>query len=178
MFKYLCFLFVCHATASLLLHLVCIIKSPLALCVYYKVSSCSVCLAQVSSYSCTCRQGFFLLPVSTNKYLLSLCLLYTNKSLIAPRAHSFGQFQKHALSKARTQSPCFSYPRLARAFQSAGSADLLSFGGVSVGWPQNLFCWLPVYEQAKMRPVYMLILALAVFLSLFFHKINVVAFFI
>jgi hypothetical protein len=28
------------------------------------------------------------------------------------RAHSFGQFKKHALLKARTQSPCFSYPGL------------------------------------------------------------------
>jgi hypothetical protein len=45
------------------------------------------------------------------------------------RAHSFGQFKKHALLKARTQSPCFSYPGPARAFKSAGSADLLSFGG-------------------------------------------------
>ncbi len=48
-------------------------------------------------------------------------------------AHSFGQFKKHALLKARTQSPCFSYPWLARAFISAGSADFLSSGGVSVG---------------------------------------------
>jgi hypothetical protein len=51
-----------------------------------------------------------------------------------PRAHSFGRFKKHALLKAHTQSPCFSYPGLARAFISAGSADLLSFGGVSVGY--------------------------------------------
>jgi hypothetical protein len=48
------------------------------------------------------------------------------------RAHNFGQFKTHALLKARTQSPCFSYPGLARAFISEGSADLLSFGGVSV----------------------------------------------
>jgi hypothetical protein len=48
------------------------------------------------------------------------------------RAHSFGQFKKHALLKARTYSPCFSYPGLARAFKSAGSADLSSFGGVCV----------------------------------------------
>jgi hypothetical protein len=40
------------------------------------------------------------------------------------RAHSFGQFKKHALLKACTQSPCFSYPGLARAFQSVGSADM------------------------------------------------------
>jgi hypothetical protein len=46
------------------------------------------------------------------------------------RAHSFGQFKKHALLKVRTQSPCFSYPGLARAFKSAGLADLSSFGGV------------------------------------------------
>jgi hypothetical protein len=48
---------------------------------------------------------------------------------VGTRAHSFGQFKKHVLLKARTQSPCFSYPGLSRAFQSAGSADLLSFGG-------------------------------------------------
>ncbi len=52
---------------------------------------------------------------------------------VSTRAHSFGQFKKYTLLKARTQSQCFSYPGLARAFQSAGSADLLSFGGVSVG---------------------------------------------
>jgi hypothetical protein len=46
-----------------------------------------------------------------------------------PRDHSFGQFKKHALLKARTQSPCFSYPGPARAFKSTGSADLLSVGG-------------------------------------------------
>jgi hypothetical protein len=51
--------------------------------------------------------------------------------------------------KARTQSPCFSYSGLARAFQSAGSADLSSFGGVSVGWPPDLLCWLPVYDRAE-----------------------------
>jgi hypothetical protein len=39
-------------------------------------------------------------------------------------AHSFGQFKKHALLKACTQSPCFSYPGLARAFITVGSADL------------------------------------------------------
>jgi hypothetical protein len=59
---------------------------------------------------------------------------------------------------------------LARAFQSAGSADLLSFGGVSVGWPPDLLCWLPVYERSKMRPVYALILTLTDFLSLFCIK--------
>jgi hypothetical protein len=48
-------------------------------------------------------------------------------------AHSSGQFKKHGLLKARTQSPCFSYPGLSRAFNSAGSADLSSFGGVSAG---------------------------------------------
>jgi hypothetical protein len=48
------------------------------------------------------------------------------------RAHSFGQFKKNVLLKARTQSPCFSYPGLARAFKSAGSADLSSSGGVCV----------------------------------------------
>ncbi len=53
---------------------------------------------------------------------------------VQSRAHSFGQFKKHALLKARTQSPCFSYPGLVRAIQSGGSADLSSFGGDCVGW--------------------------------------------
>jgi hypothetical protein len=57
-----------------------------------------------------------------------------------------------------------------RAFQSAGSADLLSFGGVSVGWPPDLLYYSPVYERAKMQPVYALILALTDFLSLFCIK--------
>ncbi len=39
-----------------------------------------------------------------------------------------------------------------------------SFGGVSVGWPQDLLCWLPVYERAKMRLVYTLIVGLTDFL--------------
>ncbi len=56
------------------------------------------------------------------------------RSIQYARAHSFGQFKKHALLKARTQSPCFSYPGIVRAFQSAGLADLSSFGGDSVGW--------------------------------------------
>jgi hypothetical protein len=83
------------------------------------------------------------------------------------RAHSFGQFKKHALLNALTQSPCFSYPGLARAFISAGSADLSSFGGVSVGWPLDLPCWLPVYEEVKIWPVYSLIVGLTGFLSIF-----------
>jgi hypothetical protein len=86
------------------------------------------------------------------------------------RAHSFGQFKKHALLKARTQSPCFSYPRLSRAFQSAGLADLSSFGGVGVAWVPDLQCWLPVYEQVKMWPVYLLIVGLTDLLSLFCIK--------
>ncbi len=86
------------------------------------------------------------------------------------RARSFGQFKKHALFKARGQSPCFSYPGLARAFKSPGSADLFNFGGVSVGWPSDLLCYLPVYERAKMQPVYALIVALTDFLSLFCIK--------
>ncbi len=90
--------------------------------------------------------------------------------LRATRVHSFGQFKKHALLKARTQSPCFSYPGLARAFISAGSANLSGFGGVSVGWPPDLLCWLPVYDRAKMRQVYSLIDALTDFLSLFCIK--------
>ncbi len=84
-----------------------------------------------------------------------------------PRAHSFGQFKKHALLKARTRSPCFSYPGPARAFISAGLADLSSFGGIGVGWPPDLPCKLSVYDRAKMRPVYSLIVALTDFLSLF-----------
>ncbi len=59
---------------------------------------------------------------------------------MATRAHSFGQFKKHTLLKAHTQSLCFSYPWLARAFQSAGSADLLSLGAVGVGWAPDLLC--------------------------------------
>jgi hypothetical protein len=80
------------------------------------------------------------------------------------------RFLKHALFKARGQSPCFSYPGLARAFKSPGSADLFSFGGVSVGWLLDLLCWLPVYERAKMRPVYSLIVGLTGFLSIFYIK--------
>jgi hypothetical protein len=83
------------------------------------------------------------------------------------RAHSFGQFKKHALLKARTQSPCFSYPGPARAFKSAGSADLSSFGGVSVGWAPGLLFWLPASDRAKMRPVYSQILALTDISALF-----------
>ncbi len=74
------------------------------------------------------------------------------------------------LLKARTQSPCFSYPGLARAFQSVGLADLSSFNGVSVGWPPDLLCWLPVYDRAEMRPVYSLIVGLTDFLSIFCIK--------
>ncbi len=74
--------------------------------------------------------------------------------LCEPRAHSFGQFEKHALLKARNQSPCFSYPGLEQAFQSAGSADLSSFGGVGVGRPPDLPCCLPVYNQAKMAGLF------------------------
>ncbi len=85
-------------------------------------------------------------------------------------AHSFGQFKKHALLKARTQSPCFSYLGLERAFISAGSADLSSFGGVSVGRAPHLLCWLPVYDPVKMRPVYSIIVGLKDFLSLFCMK--------
>jgi hypothetical protein len=74
------------------------------------------------------------------------------------------------LLKARTQGPCFSYPGLAQAFQSAGLADLSCFGGVGVGWPPDLLCCLPVYDRVKMRPVYLLIVALTDFLSLFSVK--------
>ncbi len=84
------------------------------------------------------------------------------------KAHSFGQLKKHALLKARTQSPCISYPRLARAFQSAGSADLLVVSVVAVA--PDLLCWLPVSDRAKMQPVYSLIVALTDFLSIFCIK--------
>jgi hypothetical protein len=49
-------------------------------------------------------------------------------------------------------------------------ADLSSFGGAGVGWAQDLLCWLPVYERAKMWPVYLLIVGLTDFLSLFYIK--------
>jgi hypothetical protein len=65
------------------------------------------------------------------------------------RAHSFGQFKKHALLKARTQSPCFSYPGLARAFKSVGSADLSSFGGVYVGWLPDLCTHRNIQKSPK-----------------------------
>ncbi len=57
--------------------------------------------------------------------------------------------------KAHTQSPWFFYPKLVRAFKSAGSADLLSFGS-GVGWASYLLCWLQAYDHAKMQPVYLL----------------------
>ncbi len=43
-------------------------------------------------------------------------------------------------------------------------------GGVSVGRAPNLLCWLPVYDRAKMRAVYRLIVGLTDFLSLFCIK--------
>ncbi len=81
---------------------------------------------------------------------------------------SFGQFKKHALLKARTQSPCFSYPGPAWAFKSTGLADLSSFGGVSVGWALGLLFCLPASDRAKMRPVYLQILALTDISAFFF----------
>jgi hypothetical protein len=45
----------------------------------------------------------------------------------------------------------------------AGSADLLTFGGVGGGWAPDLLFWLPVYDRAKMRPVYALIVGLTEF---------------
>ncbi len=101
--------------------------------------------------------------------LRSVTMLFTNeKSFVL--AHSFGQFKKHALLKAHTQSSCFSHPGLARAFISSGSADLSSFSGVSGGWAQDLLCSLPVYDRAKMRPVYLLIVSLTDFLLLCYIK--------
>ncbi len=76
------------------------------------------------------------------------------QDMTSTRAHSFGQFKKQVLLKARTQSPCFSYPGPAGAFKSTWSADLVSFGGVSVGWAPGLLFWLPASDRAKMRPVY------------------------
>ncbi len=123
------------------------------------------------------------------RQLLMMSLVYIMVNILQQlrlytmyRAHSFGQFKKHALLKARTQSPCFSYPGLARAFISAGSADLLSFGGDSVSLMSgaqftvqyystvHIYSRLPVYERAKMRPVYLLIVALTDFLSIFCIK--------
>jgi hypothetical protein len=52
------------------------------------------------------------------------------------------------LLKAGTRSPCFSYPGPARAFISAGSADLSSFGGVSVGCCAR-FTLLVEFDQVK-----------------------------
>jgi hypothetical protein len=83
------------------------------------------------------------------------------------RAHSFVRFKKHTLLKACTQSPCFSYPGLARALKSAGSADLLSFGGDGVVWAPDLLCWLPAYNRGNMRPVYILIVSITDFSSFF-----------
>ncbi len=65
-------------------------------------------------------------------------------------AHSFERFEKHVLLKARTQCPWFSYPRPVCAFQSVGSADLLSFGGDSVSlMPGAKFIGL--YSQNAMQ---------------------------
>jgi hypothetical protein len=47
---------------------------------------------------------------------------------------------------------------------------LSSFGGVSVGWPLDLPCWLPVNEQAKIWPVYSLIVGLTGSLLIFSIK--------
>jgi hypothetical protein len=74
---------------------------------------------------------------------------------------------KQALSKAHTQSLCFFYPRLARVFKSAGSADLLSFGGVALSQTLRLFYWLLAYEGKKMGPVYLLIVGLKDISALF-----------
>jgi hypothetical protein len=51
-----------------------------------------------------------------------------------------------------------------------GSADLLGFGGVGVGWAPDLLCLFLVYERAKIRPVYLLFVGLTGFLSLFCIK--------
>ncbi len=67
-------------------------------------------------------------------YPTNICRFQIWLAVFQIQIHSFGQFKKHALLKAHTQSPCFSYPGLARAFISAGSTDLLSFGGASVGY--------------------------------------------
>ncbi len=62
-----------------------------------------------------------------------------------------------------------------RAFQSAGSADLLNFGGASVSLMPSAKLTvpsrLPVYDGEKMRPVYSLVYSLIVglreFVSIF-----------
>ncbi len=74
---------------------------------------------------------FLVLPVPSRHSPAVLCLLscpgcpaqallsqLSCPSILVLRAHSFRQFKKHALLKAHTQSPCFSYPELARAFKS------------------------------------------------------------
>jgi hypothetical protein len=74
--------------------------------------------------------------------------------------------------KSKHSEPVLFLPRLAGAFQSTGSADLSSFGGMSVGWPPDLLCWLPVYDRAEMRLVYLLIVGLTDFLSIFCISVN------
>jgi hypothetical protein len=65
------------------------------------------------------------------------------------RAHSFGQFKKHALLKACTQSPCFSYTGPAQAFKSAGLVDLSGLGGDCVGWLLDLCSHRNIQKSPK-----------------------------
>ncbi len=88
------------------------------------------------------------------RYFYNIWLIVPDILLHITWAHSFGQFKEHVLWNAHTQSPCFSYPGLARAFKSVGLADLSSFGGVSVGWPPDLCTHrniqkLPQYMQLR-----------------------------
>jgi hypothetical protein len=129
--------------------------------IYCRIYTFLTCSALLSTLSCSCTTYPPLPPYGSTLSQKSAKIGPFRNLLVCPtevfgptRAHSFGQFKKHALLKARTQSPCFSYPRLARAFISAGPADLSSFGGVSVGWQPDLPCWLQVYDRAKMRLVY------------------------
>ncbi len=54
----------------------------------------------------------------------------------------------------------FFLSKASAALKSVGSADLLSFGGVSVSWAPGLLCWLPAHGEAKMLRVYSLIVSL------------------
>jgi hypothetical protein len=72
--------------------------------------------------------------------------------------------------KSTHSEPVLFLPQASGSFSKYGLADLSSFGGVGVGWPPDLPCCLPVYDQAQMQPVYSLIVALTDFLSLFCIK--------
>jgi hypothetical protein len=54
--------------------------------------------------------------------------------------------------------------RTKRGWMGGLNVKAPSFVGVCVGWLPDLLCLLPVYERAKMRPVYLLIVAITDFL--------------